>query len=167
MGLASHGVAFLLGYVLGRPDSRQQIVELRQQLTELAHKPEVKRLGERGRELVGEGAQAARSAVSAKLGGDRRPSDAAAPPEPDTGSTVSAGSSAAGSSAGPRATDQATPPAGPDTAPDESTGSDVGGPAPTGFGGTTSAEDTQAVITGIPAPPPAGRTNPPRSADSG
>lgn len=166
MGLASHGVAFLLGYVLGRPDSRQQIVELRQQLTELAHKPEVKRLGERGRELVGEGAQAARSAVSAKLGGDRRPSDAAAPPEPDTGSTVSAGSSAAGSSAGRRTTARATP-AGPDTAPDEPAGSDDGGTAPTGFGGTTPAEDTQAVITGIPAPPPAGRTNPPRSADSG
>ena len=39
MGLVSHALAFGLGYVLGRPGGRQQVVQLGQQVTELADKP--------------------------------------------------------------------------------------------------------------------------------
>src|SRR4029453_18866329 len=88
MGLASHGLAFVLGYVLGRPDGRQQLAELRQQVTQLGPKPETKRLAQRGWELAGVGAGSASGAVSSRLRGNG-PVSGAATREPDTGSAVS------------------------------------------------------------------------------
>ena len=163
MGWASHGLALAFGYVLGRPDGRQHITELRQQVTEFATKPEVKRLGKRGWDRAGEGALAARSAVSSRLRGNGAVSREA-PPDPDTGV---ADSGRRGLRARARTTTTAS--AGPDTppAPDEFAAPDPSGEPTSGFGGRTPLEDTQAVITGIPAPPPAGRTQPPRPAEGG
>jgi hypothetical protein len=139
MGLASHGLAFALGYIFGRPDGRQQLVELRQQVTELAKKPEVKQLGQRGWGLAGERLQAARSAVAAKLPGSSEEESGAA-------------------QQGPSSRVQQRP-----SLPDESVDSGSAGEARSGFGGTTPEEDTQALITGMPAPPPAGRAHPPQA----
>ena len=69
MGLVSHALAFGLGYVLGRPGGRQQFVQMGQQVTELAEKPEVKRLAARGRELANDKAHAAKDAVTARVSG--------------------------------------------------------------------------------------------------
>ncbi len=150
MGLASHGLALVLGYVLGRPDGRQHIVELRQQVAQLAMKPEVKQR-----------ALAARGAVSSKLRRNGSASGADSP-DPDTGV---ADSGRRGIRA--RARTKATDPAGSDIPPTpaQAAGSDPAGEPASGFGGTTPLEDTQAVITGIPAPPPAGRTQPSRPAE--
>jgi hypothetical protein len=161
MGLASHGLALVLGYVLGRPDGRQHIVELRHQVAQLAMKPEVKQLGKRGRDLAGERALAARGAVSSKLRRNGSASGADSP-DPDTGV---ADSGRRGIRA--RARTKATDPAGSDipSTPAQAAGSDPAGKPASGFGGTTPLEDTQAVILGIPAPPPAGRTQPSRPAE--
>jgi hypothetical protein len=158
MGLASHGLAFALGYIFGRPDGRQQLVELRQQVTEFAKKPEVKQLGQRSLDLAGERVQAARSVVSAKLAGSGQ--DAGAAQQGSDSSGAASGKRGiwrrAGGVGSSRA--QETP-----SVPDESVGSGPAGEATSGFGGTTPEEDTQAVITGIPAPPPAGRAHPPQA----
>jgi hypothetical protein len=158
MGLATHGLALAFGYIVGRPDGRQHLVELGQQVTELAKKPEVQQLGKRGRDFAGERTQAARSAVSAKLRRDGTGS-ASASQGPDSDSTGSGGRGvwrrAGRVDAAPAPETSSTP--------DESAASDPADGATSGFGGTTPVEDTQAVITGIPAPPPAGRTQPPQA----
>jgi hypothetical protein len=85
MGLLTHAVAFGLGYLLGRPGGKEQVMQLRHQVTELAEKPEVKRLAERGRGMAVERAQAARNAVSARVGSgkaDSGPRDSAGEPVP-------------------------------------------------------------------------------------
>ena len=80
MGLVSHALAFGLGYVLGRPGGRQQVVQLGQQVTELADKPEVKRLAARGRELATDKANAAKDAVTARVSGKTADSGSVATP---------------------------------------------------------------------------------------
>ena len=82
MGLVSHALAFGLGYVLGRPGGRQQVVQLGQQVTELADKPEVKRLAARGRELANDKAHAAKDAVTARVSGKTADSGSVATPSP-------------------------------------------------------------------------------------
>jgi hypothetical protein len=54
----------------------------------------------------------------------------------------------------------------PDATVEHGAGRSDGVTGASGFGGTTVAEDSQAVITGIPAPPPAGRTAPPTAPTS-
>jgi hypothetical protein len=80
MGLVSHALAFGLGYLLGRPGGRQQVVQLGHQVTELAEKPEVKRLAARGRELANDRAHAAKDAVTARVSGKTADSGAVATP---------------------------------------------------------------------------------------
>jgi cell division protein FtsN len=80
MGLVSHALAFGLGYVLGRPGGRQQVVQLGHQVTELADKPEVKRLAARGRELANDKALAAKDAVTARVSGKNVDSGSVATP---------------------------------------------------------------------------------------
>jgi hypothetical protein len=101
MGLVSHALAFGLGYVLGRPGGRQQVVQLGHQVTELADKPEVKRLAARGRELANDKALAAKDAVTARVSGKNVDSGSVATP-PATPATSPPATS-------PPATSPATP----------------------------------------------------------
>jgi hypothetical protein len=78
MGLVSHALAFGLGYLLGRPGGRQQFVRMGQQVSELAEKPEVKRLAARGRDLANDKAHAAKDAVTARVSGKTADSGSAA-----------------------------------------------------------------------------------------
>ena len=100
MGLMSHVLAVGLGYTLGRPDGPRR-------LGELLHRPEVRRLRKRGRDLAGDGAQALKRRVGERAGRRGRKADAA------------------------------------------------------GEAGGTPVDDTQAVITGLPAPPRAAQPSPP------
>ena len=89
MGLVSHALAFGIGYLVGRPGGRQQVARLGQQVSELADKPEVKRLVAQGRELASDKALAAKDAVTARVSGKSADSDpvttaASASPPPET-----------------------------------------------------------------------------------
>ncbi|HVL85466.1 MAG TPA: hypothetical protein VM367_14435 [Pseudonocardia sp.] len=126
----SHVLAVGLGYTLGRPDGPRR-------LGELLHRPEVRRLRKRGRDLAGDGAQALKRRVGERAGRRGRKADAA-------------GDGADDVTAGPGARDAAQADTG------------TGGLAPAaGFAGSTPVDDTQAVITGLPAPPRAAQPSPP------
>ncbi|GAA3043057.1 hypothetical protein GCM10010464_03860 [Pseudonocardia yunnanensis] len=64
MGLISHVIAAGIGYYAGQPDGRRQLEKLRRQAVEYAHGPQAKRLRERGRDVAGEGAHAAKNFAS-------------------------------------------------------------------------------------------------------
>jgi hypothetical protein len=117
MGLTKYGLAVGIGYHLGQPLGRQQLLWLRQQVIGLARRPAVRKLRERAWDVAGECALAARNLAAKKLPG------------------TSKGAAAA-------------------------TASSADGAAPTGFGGRTVAEDSQAALTGVTPPPPAGRVPP-------
>jgi hypothetical protein len=117
MGLTKYGLAVGIGYYFGRPDGRQQLLWLRQQIIGLARRPEVRNLRERGWHTARERALAAGNAAARKLRGT---------------STVAAAAAR----------------------------SPADGGAPAGFGGRTVAEDSQAAITGMVPPAPAGRVAP-------
>jgi hypothetical protein len=134
-----NGLVFGLGYLLGRPDGRRQLAQLRQQMTDLARNPEVKRLQERGWNAAGERMLAAKNVLAQKL--DKN--DGAAEGEAADEKTDSPGGRGTGKSRFRRR---------PRPYPDA--------PTATAFSGTTVAEDSQAVITGIPTPPLAARTPP-------
>jgi hypothetical protein len=110
MGLVSHALAFGLGYVLGRPGGRQQVVQLGHQVTELADKPEVKRLAARGRELANDKAHAAKNVVTARVSRKTSDSGSVATPSatPSTATTPSGTPSTATTPSGTSST--ATPP---------------------------------------------------------
>jgi hypothetical protein len=61
MGLISHVVAAGIGYYAGQPEGRRQLKKLRRQAVEFAHGPEFRRLRERGWDVAGDGALAARN----------------------------------------------------------------------------------------------------------
>ena len=69
MSLIKYGIAVGIGYYLGRPDGRRQLVRLRQQAVEIGRRPEVKQLQERGRDIAGERAAAAKNFASQKFAG--------------------------------------------------------------------------------------------------
>jgi hypothetical protein len=50
MSLIKYGIAGALGYYLGQPQGRKQLDQLRQQLTKLSQRPQVKQLQDSGRE---------------------------------------------------------------------------------------------------------------------
>jgi hypothetical protein len=113
MGLVSHALAFGLGYVLGRPGGRQQVVQLGHQVTELADKPEVKRLAARGRELANDKALAAKDAVTARVSGKNVDSGSVATPpatpSPATPSPATPSPATPSPATSPPATSPATP----------------------------------------------------------
>jgi hypothetical protein len=61
MGLMSHVIAAGIGYYAGQPEGRRQLDKLRRQAVTYARGPEAKRLRERGRNVAGEGAHAAKN----------------------------------------------------------------------------------------------------------
>ena len=167
MGLIKYGLAVGIGYHFGRPNGRQQLLWLRQQITELARIPAVRQLGERGWDVAGEHALAAKNLASEKLSGKSKAADAdATTPVDDIGTAIDRGRDRGlrGRWRRPRPYPVAPPTAETrvDTVDqaDAATGSAADGTAPTGFGGRTVAEDSQAAITGMPPPPPAGRVPP-------
>jgi hypothetical protein len=139
MKLITTGLVFGLGYLLGRPDGRRQLVQLRQQMTDLARNPEVKRLQERSWNAAGERTLAAKKILEQKL----RKNDGAA-----EGDAIGENAD----SPGERGTHKPRFRRRPRPYPDAAT--------TTAFTGTTVAEDSHAVITGIPTPPLAARTPP-------
>ena len=168
MGLTKYGLAVGIGYHFGQPHGRQQLLWLRQQIIDLARKPAVRQLGERGWDIAGERALAAKNLASEMLPGKSRVPDAdATAPSDDIDAAVPRGGNRGlrvRSWRRPRPHPVAPPTAetSVDTADQAAaaTGSPADGAAPTGFGGRTVAEDSQAVITGMSAPPPAGRVLP-------
>ena len=61
MGLISHVIAAGIGYYAGQPEGRRQLEKLRRQAVEYARGPQAKRLRERGWDVAGEGAHAAKN----------------------------------------------------------------------------------------------------------
>ena len=76
MGLLTHGLAAGLGYLLGRPDGRARLARAGRKAADLARRPDVVRVRERGQDLVKNQAQAVKEKVVA------RSDDAAAPARP-------------------------------------------------------------------------------------
>jgi hypothetical protein len=66
MGLLSHGIAVGIGYLLGRPDGRARLAQAGRQAADLAQRPEIVRLQERGKDLATNQAQAIKQKVTAR-----------------------------------------------------------------------------------------------------
>lgn len=157
MGLTKYGLAVGIGYHFGRPDGRQQLLWLRQQIIDLARAPAVRNLRERGWDIAGECALAAKNLAAEKLPGKSKVADAAVPQGRNRGLRVRSWRRPRPYPAAPPTA--ATPMDTADRAA-AAAGSPADGAAPTGFGGRTVAEDSQAAITGTSAPPPVGRVPP-------
>jgi hypothetical protein len=137
VGLTKYAVAIGVGYALGRPDARRRVGQLRGQLAELARHPKAKQLKERARGVAGAQALAAKHLLK-KTSSSTRPADTDESGDP---------------------TDR------PDSA-DSSAGPTKSSVVPSNFQqGTTGAEDSQAVIMGIPPlpRPPSQPSTPPES----
>ncbi len=67
MGLISHALAMGVGYVLGRPDTRQKLIEL-------AHHPKAQQLREQGQNLATDGLHTAQHRLG--LTADTKPTPA-------------------------------------------------------------------------------------------
>lgn len=171
MGLATHAAAIALGYLLGSPEGRARLAALGGKGRELAARPEVKQARERAWDLAGEAGLAAKNTLTART---RRENAGAAGAgsggaaagggtsgSPTAGSETSgsgtAGSAASGEPAGTAADAFASatadsPAADPATATDPPGGGAGTADAPERLPATTVAEDTQAVVTGLPVP---------------
>ena len=123
MGLATHAAAIALGYLLGSPAGRARLAALGGKGRELAARPEAKRARERAWDVAGEAGLAAKNRLTART----RRENAGAAPESGTSGSVSS------------VTD---PPDDGAQTPD----------APERLPATTVAEDTHAVVTGLPTP---------------
>jgi hypothetical protein len=66
MRLVSHGLALGLGYLLGRPEGRERLVQVGRQAADLRQRPEVVRLQERGKGLVVQQTRAVKQKVQAR-----------------------------------------------------------------------------------------------------
>lgn len=111
MGLLSHGLAVGLGYMLGRPEGRQRLVQVGQQAAELRNHPKVAQLTERGKDAAAEQAKMVRHKVKVRVRPSHFPASAdTAPTTPLAGTTVAEDSEAAvlGTTATPR-TESAQP----------------------------------------------------------
>ena len=142
MRLIRYGAAFALGYYLGQPSGRKQVAQLRQQAEQLLRKPEVRQLADRGKEMVGQQAKAAKDLARRRWSGDASDKTTTNPASASTGTgtpggVVGEGADAAGSNDRPV---------------------EVG--ATSGFGGRTVAEDSEAARSGLVPPPPPGREPP-------
>lgn len=83
MGLLSHGLAVGIGYLLGQPDGRARLAQAGRHAAELAQRPEVARIRERGKDLAANQAQTVKQKITARSKG----ADADAPG--DGGTAVS------------------------------------------------------------------------------
>ncbi len=143
VSLLSHGIAVGIGYLLGTPQGRQRLNEVGRQAGEIAQRPEVARLQERGKALVAEKTEVVKQKVA-----DRKAS---------ASSADAAGVEGTGDAVRPRRNLQL--PArlrrrsGTAHFP-ESTGVTP----PESLGGTTVMEDSEAALLGTPVAP---RTDPP------
>lgn len=150
MSLLSHGIAVGIGYLLGTPQGRQRLNEVGRQAGEIAQRPEVARLQERGKALVAEKTEAVKQKVAEKTSADKK-SDA------QDGAAADAGSLDADAVRRRRAVRL------PDRLRRRRSG-DVHFPdssgvtPPTTLGGTTVIEDSEAALLGTPVAP---RTDPP------
>lgn len=160
MGIMSHGLAVGLGYLLGRPDGRQRLVQVGQQATDLAKRPEVAQLRERGKGLAAEQAKLVKEKVLVRA---RSNDGTPGPADGDATATATVTGAAAGRhrwnprdaawrSRFSRSRDTHFPPS-QETVP------------PASLGGTTVVEDSEAAVLGMAAkagpeasPPPAGRS---------
>jgi hypothetical protein len=101
MGIMSHGLAVGLGYLLGRPEGRQRLAQVGQQATDLARRPEVAQLRERGKGLAAEQAKVVKEKVLTRARSPRSraahfpPSPGITPPASLGGTTVVEDSEAA------------------------------------------------------------------------
>ena len=69
MGLLSHGLAVGVGYLLGRPDGRARLAQAGRQAADLAQRPEVARIRERGKDLAASQAQTVKQKITARSTG--------------------------------------------------------------------------------------------------
>lgn len=124
-------MAFGVGYAVATPEGRRQLASLQAQVTQLLRRPEAKQLRERGWDIAGDKALAARNWVQSR-------------------------SRATASGEQPRRMFRRGGSATTTTAADSGfDGTDAG---LTGFTGSTVAEDSDAVITGRTVAPPTGPT---------
>ena len=143
MSLLSHGIAAGIGYLLATPQGRQRLNEVSRQAGEIAQRPEVARLQERGKALVAEKSEVVKQKVA-----ERKAS---------ASTTDAGGAEGVGDTVRPRRNLQL--PArlrrrsGAAHFP-ESTGVTP----PASLGGTTVMEDSEAALLGTPVAP---RTDPP------
>jgi len=148
MGTFRYAIAAGIGYYAGQPEGRRHLATLRRRAVEFARGPEVRRLRERGWDLVGDGARAA--VAKART---RKDSAGAAPDGEHAGTTGRRVLRGWGSWRRPR----------PDSAAlaDPAAGTDPARPGTAaGFNGTTVAEDSKAAVLGLSTPPLAARTRP-------
>lgn len=141
MSLFTHAVAFGIGMALGRPEGRRRFERLQGKGIEVLRSPQAQQVADRGRQLAGDGAQQIKRRLDARKErrsdpGQQQPSDSTAGDGTPGGTTTAAGTAAPTADAGA---------------------------TPRPVGGTTVAEDSQAVVTGIPAPPLAAREQEPNS----
>jgi hypothetical protein len=147
MGLTTHAIAFGLGYALATPEGRARLVGLRDQGAELVKRPEVKQVRERAWDVVGDAGLAARNRINARRTGTTGSGSSGATSTGGTGT----GDSPATAAPAPVAV-VPTPGAGAaDTSVDDTVLGEVG---PERLAGTTVAEDTRAVVLGLPEPDP-------------
>ena len=144
MGLFSHAVAVGIGYLLGSPQGRERV-------TELARRPEVVRLAERGKTVAVEQAGSVKQKVLARTKGD-----ADAGPAGDSGAGVAVGSDDAGT----RPRRGLRLPARLRRSPSVHFPASEGTVPPAALGGTTVMEDSEAALLGSATAP---RTDPPAS----
>jgi hypothetical protein len=186
MGLVTHAIAFGLGYALATPEGRARLTGLRDQGAELARRPEVKQVREKAWDAVGDAGLAARNRLAARRAGSSdtgssgsalsgtaasgtAASGTAASGTAESGTAASGAAATGGTGTGDSpATAAPTPVAVVPTPGAGVTGDSVddtvlGEVGPENISGTTVAEDTRAVVLGLPdadpelATPPAKR----------
>ena len=77
MSLIKYGIAVAVGYHLGRPQGRNHLRQLRQQVVQLRKRPEVKQWQERGWDIAYERALAAKRLASTSIAGRKNAVDPA------------------------------------------------------------------------------------------
>ena len=158
MSLFKYGIAGAIGYYVGQPQGRKHVARLRRQLVRLSKQPRVKQLQERGWDVAYDRAVAVKRLATTLPGKKKTAEQATVAPTPvDDADRTSPVSSNALDAPVLQATERPSP--------DPATAPTVVDPAPTGFGGRTVAEDSEAVRTGVIPPPPPGRTTPSSSTD--
>ena len=77
MSLLSHGIAVGIGYLLGQPGGRARLAQAGRQAADLAQRPEVARIRERGKDLAVHQAQTVKQKITARSTGTdtKAPSD--------------------------------------------------------------------------------------------